>query len=153
MTPSILSAVRPSALCCAILLIAAPAFAQPAPPADPTVASPRFAFAPADGGALKMDTQTGKVSFCAKGPSGFACEAVPDSRDAYEAEIARLQAENARLRTSVPLPPGSVPNPPGTPADPNLSEIDRAFDYMEHIYRRLRGLVERYTVPSGSEKL
>lgn len=68
------------------------------PPRDALPPQPRFAFAPVEGGALKLDTVTGQVSLCTKGSAGFACVAVPDTRDAYEAEIARLQAENDRLK-------------------------------------------------------
>lgn len=131
-------------------VVALPAAAQ-APAAAETTA-PRFSFAPVDGGALKLDRETGRVSLCAKGPRGFACEAVPDSRDAYEAEIARLQAELDALRgagAAQPRPP--VPPAPGTP--PDMSDLDRAFSYMEHFYRRLRSMIEEYRAPNGQERL
>lgn len=80
------------ALCPLLLAVAGPAAAQGPVPAETT--APRFSFAPVDGGALKLDRETGRVSLCAKGPTGFACEAVPDTRDAYEAEIARLDRKS-----------------------------------------------------------
>ncbi|WP_156921985.1 hypothetical protein [Azorhizobium doebereinerae] len=116
--------------------------AAPAPAAPPVDAAPsseargRFSFAPVDGGALKLDTQTGMVSFCSKGSGGFACVAVPDSRDAYEAEIARLQAQldgrgpaKAYGNTlSVPLP--------------SQSDLDAAYSYATRLYQRLRAFVD-----------
>lgn len=132
-------------LCAAAMVV--PAAAQAPVPAETT--APRFSFAPVEGGALKLDRETGRVSLCAKGPTGFACTAVPDTRDAYEAEIARLKAENNALRAGAqakaPAPP------PGTP--PDMSDLDRAFSYMEHFYRRLRSMIEEYRAPDGQERL
>lgn len=107
---------------------------------------PRFAFAPVEGGTLKLDTRTGLVSICAKGPAGFACEAVPDSRDAYEAEIARLQQEIAALKAGRP---GAAPAP--APGDP--SELDAALDYAERMYSRLKAFIDRLRINEGQEPL
>lgn len=141
-------------------VLAAPALAQvpgqvPAPPGD--TAAPRFAFAPVEGGALKLDRETGRVSLCAKRGTGFTCEAVPDTRDAYEAEIARLQAENETLRRSAQLPPipPLPPTPPnaGPKASPDTSDIDQALAYAERFYKRLRSLIDEFRSPNGQEKL
>ncbi len=138
----------------AAALVAAPAFAQvPASPAGET-AAPRCSFAPVEGGALKLDRETGRVSLCAKRGTGFTCEAVPDSRDAYEAEIARLQAENETLRRSAQLPPiPPLPPTPGPNASPDTSDMDRALDYAERFYKRLRSLIDEFRAPNGQEKL
>lgn len=151
------SAGLPLAAALAATLLAAPALAQgplqvPVPPGD-TVA-PRFSFAPVEGGALKLDRETGRVSLCAKRGTAFTCEAVPDSRDAYEAEIARLQAENESLRRSAQLPP-LPPLPPSTGPNAGLdtSDMDRAFAYAERFYRRLRGMIDEFRAPNGQEKL
>lgn len=132
-----------------LLALAAPvaARAQEAPAADARP-SPRFAFAPVEGGALKLDTRTGEVSLCTKGTGGFACVAVPDTRDAYEAEIARLQAEIAALKRAAP---GQKPDAPQ--ADPVPSEIDRAFDYATRVYRRFRQMIDELAAPDRSENL
>ena len=109
-----------------------------------------------EGGALKLDRETGRVSLCAKRGTGFTCEAVPDTRDAYEAEIARLQAENDTLRRSAQLPP-IPPLPPspgaGPNASPDTSDIDQALAYAERFYRRLRGLIDEFRSPNGQERL
>ncbi len=116
----------------------APAPATPGAPsaALPPGTQPRYSFTPVDGGALKLDVETGKVSFCSKGTGGYACLAVPDSRDAYEAEIARLQAQldargpNAKSDSSqlvVPLP--------------NQSDLDAAVNYATRLYQRLRAAI------------
>ena len=61
---------------------------------------------------LRLDTRTGAVSICAKKETGWACNAVPDERQALENEIARLQGENGALKKDMlarglPLPGGS----------------------------------------------
>ncbi len=151
------SAGLPLAAALAASLLAGPAVAQapvPMPPGD--TAAPRFSFAPVEGGALKLDRETGRVSLCAKRGTGFTCEAVPDTRDAYEAEIARLQAENDTLRRSAQLPP-IPPLPPspgaGPNASPDTSDIDQALAYAERFYKRLRGLIDEFRSPNGQEKL
>ena len=147
-------------------LAATPAMAQAAPQGTAQAApsaetsAPRFAFAPVEGGALKLDRETGNVSLCAKRPSGFTCEAVPDTRDAYEAEIARLRAEVDTLRRAAAVSPQPLPPQPGMPATPvppgaapNATDLDQAFAYAERFYRRLKGLIDELRTPTGEERL
>src|SRR5207302_11376568 len=81
---------------CAIGFGALPAAAQATPDSD----NGRYKFSPTiDGGVLRLDTRTGSVSNCSqRGTAGWACYAVPDERDAVDAEIGRLQADNERLK-------------------------------------------------------
>ncbi|MFS8039051.1 hypothetical protein ACI7BZ_19190 [Xanthobacter sp. AM11] len=167
-SPALRALPRVLALCAVPLAMAVPAGAQALAPAE--AAAPRYSFAPVDGGALKLDRETGRVSLCAKGSSGFTCEAVPDSRDAYEAEIARLQGEIDALRRAArqgrplpPLPPQAqvppqgqlppVPPPGATPPVPDMSDIDRALSYAEQVYRRLKAFVDDLRAGNGQERL
>lgn len=154
------SAAHPFALAaCALLLtpaLAGPAAAQGPVPAE--TMAPRFSFAPVEGGALKLDRESGRVSLCAKGPTGFTCEAVPDTRDAYEAEIARLKAEVDALRRASadarPAPPApGTAQPPGVAPPPDAMDLDRALAYAERFYRRLKGMIDDLRAPSGQEQL
>ena len=68
---------------------------------------------------LRLDTRTGAVSICAKKDAGWACNTVPDERQALESEIDRLQRENGALKKDMlarglPLP-GTVAG--SSPAD------------------------------------
>lgn len=127
-----------------VVLIPAVALAQqPAPPAAsnsaalPAGTQPRYSFTPVEGGALKLDVETGKVSFCSKGDAGYACLAVPDSRDAYEAEIGRLQAQlDARGPAAKPGTGNSLVVPL-----PTQSDFDAALDYATRLYQRLRAVI------------
>ncbi|MFG1461650.1 hypothetical protein V5F77_02030 [Xanthobacter sp. DSM 24535] len=123
----------------AALLLSSPGFAaEPDAPAAAFPPGPRYSFSPVEGGALKLDTQTGQVSFCGKGLSGYSCEAVPDSREAYEAEIARLQARITTLEGGESTTPQAKS---GSPYLPSQSDFDAALDYAERAFRRLRDLV------------
>lgn len=137
----------------AALGVAGPTLAGPALAQNDTTILPRqsrFAFAPVPGGALKLDTQTGRVSLCTTSATGFACIAVPDTRDAYEAEIARLQEEIATLKRGG-APPAASPEAPGTP--PAASDLDTALGYAERFYRRLKQMIDDLRRPDQSETL
>lgn len=132
------------AACTALLFMAAPAWAQtvPAPaaggsppPPPPGPPQARYNFAPVEGGALKLDTVTGKVSFCGRTSGTYVCEAVPDTRDAYEAEIGRLQQQVEALQ-------GGKAKAGEAPALPDDSNLDAAMDYAERVMRRLKQMLD-----------
>jgi hypothetical protein len=82
----------------AVVMPFAAALAQS--PTLPDGENGRYSFSQAtDGSFLRLDTRTGNVSNCSKRDTvGWACYAVPDERNALDAEIGRLQAENDRLK-------------------------------------------------------
>src|ERR1700681_4583870 len=95
----------------------------------------RFSFFRADDGYLRLDGRTGQVSLCTRRQAGWLCQALPEERAAFEAEIARLQLDNAALKREVlahdlPLPGGIRPAPPPAagqrppaPADHEVNQI------------------------------
>ena len=142
---------------------AAPVFPEPPGAEEPG----RYRFATVDDGLMRLDTQTGAVSHCARRPSGWSCEALPDDRTALESEIARLAGENDKLSARVsalqkeletaraappPVPPQTVPNPARPPAAtpppegrdlPSDAEIDRMMTFAEKMFRRFLDMVDR----------
>ena len=160
-----------STVLAALVLMAPPAVAQTAPPAGtdsqteaaaaspqtPLANGPRFTFAPAAGGALRLDTQTGTVSLCANSPTGYACTLLPDDRKAYEDQITQLREELAALRGQ----PGAAEKDEQQLPDDNLSgdvpldpdDINAAFDYAERTLRWLRGLITGAPHKSAEESL
>ncbi len=140
------------AACMVLVLMAAPALAVPAlaqpavapppppaggpPPPPPPGPPARYNFVPVDGGALKLDTVTGRVSFCGRSGGNYVCEAVPDTRDAYEAEIGRLQQQVDALQG------GKAPTAGAKPPPPDESQIDAAMDYAERVMRRLKQMLD-----------
>src|SRR3712207_9293641 len=58
----------------------------------------RYRLSPTPDGYLKLNSRSGAVSECKRGPDGYRCRLVPDEQAALQAEIDRLAKENAALR-------------------------------------------------------
>jgi hypothetical protein len=139
-------------LAVALVALAPAAQAQPAPDSE----TGRYSFSAVADGMLRLDTRTGAVSICAKKETGWACNAVPDERQALENEIARLQGENGALKKDMlarglPLP-GGVASAPSAERQrelnlkvplPSDAEIDRVMSAFEKMWRRLQEMVQR----------
>jgi len=108
----------------------------------------RFSFFRADDGYLRLDGRNGQVSLCTRRQAGWLCQALPEERAAFEAEIARLQLENAALKREVlahdlPLPGGIRPAPPPAagqrpPAD---HEVNQIMSVIGDVWRRLVAMI------------
>src|SRR3982751_3170180 len=57
----------------------------------------RDRLSPTPEGFLKLDSRSGAVSACKRGPEGDQCRLVPDEQAALQAEIDRLAQENGAL--------------------------------------------------------
>jgi hypothetical protein len=141
-----------------VLAVAVSAFvtaaqAQPVPDTE----NGRYTFSAVADGMLRLDTRTGAVSICAKKDAGWACNTVPDERQALESEIARLQRENGALKKDMlarglPLPGGvaSAPSSQSQQRELNLkvplpsdAEIDRVMSAFEKMWRRLVDMMQK----------
>jgi hypothetical protein len=139
-----------------IVLVSAFAGLVPAAHAQtPDGENGRYSFSPVADGMLRLDTRTGQVSLCARQPAGWACNTVPDERQALESEITRLQRENGALKKdmlarNLPLP-GDVTGLPATSQRelqlkvplPSDAEIDRVMSAFEKMWRRLVDMVQK----------
>jgi len=146
-----------------LLVFAAVAFA-PAASAQtaPDSENGRYVFNQVADGMLRLDTRTGQVSLCAKKDTGWACNAVPDERQALESEITRLQRENGALKKDMvarglPLPSGVTGRPPSSQRELNLTvplpsdaEIDRMMSALEKMWKRLTDMVQK---TPGSDRI
>ena len=133
----------------------------------PDTESGRYTLAPVADGVLRLDTRTGKMSTCNNKRIGWACYAMPDEREAFDAEIGRLQKDNAALRAQLAqrdsaagkiedaLPkadslrkdaPNESSKSAGKSADsqrkleltlPSDRDIERAMSFLERAWRRL----------------
>jgi hypothetical protein len=112
----------------------------------------RFSFFRAADGFLRLDGQTGQVSMCTRRQAGWLCQALPEERAAFEAEIARLQADNAALKKEVlahdlPLPGGVWPDSaaPATagPRPPATTDhdVNQVMSVIENVWRRLVAMI------------
>lgn len=144
-----------------------PPASPPAAGAPPSLPPPGLPPAEADGnrfsyhrladGFARLDLRTGQVSLCGLRSSGWACQAAPDDRAAFEAEISRLQADNVALKKALldrglPLPSGVKPDAPATTGEAGRtaeSEFDRALGFIERAWRRLIEMIEGQTGAPG----
>ncbi|MGA9601405.1 MAG: hypothetical protein WBS22_14360 [Methylocystis sp.] len=124
------------ALSLAAALAAPAALAQTTVPpqlTEPPAAIERFSMAPAEGGFLRLDKQTGVVSFCTVEAGAAACRAGPDERAALEKEIAQLRRENAELKAGRDV---SRSQSSASPL-PGEEEFERALSFAERFIRRM----------------
>ena len=142
----------------AVVVFAPAAHAQTAPDSE----NGRYALNQVSDGMLRLDTRTGQVSLCAKKDTNWACNAVPDERQALESEITRLQRENGVLKKEMvtrglPLPSGVAGGSPSHPRELNLTvplpsdaEIDRMMSAFEKMWKRLTDMVQK---TPGSDRI
>ena len=94
----------------------------------------RFTMTPVAGGALRLDTRTGRISHCKNDAGGWTCTSVADERAAYEEEIARLQARLAKVEAELAARSAFTP--------PSDADLDRAVGFMEKFFRRFMAMIE-----------
>jgi hypothetical protein len=102
----------------------------------------RFTLQPTEGGFLRLNKETGTVSFCTAKEGLATCRLGADERAALEAEIESLRAENARLKLASPAPPPSTL--------PSEQEFERAMSFTERFLRRIMRLFKEEAPSGGS---
>jgi hypothetical protein len=138
------------------------ALAQSVPDAE----NGRYVLSPVADGVIRLDTRTGAVSNCTNTGNGWACYAVPDEREALDAEIGRLQDDNERLRAQLAARESTVPDKTDEPlpkadslkeAPPKATEgehkleiplpsdrdMDRVMSFLEQAWRRIVDMANR----------
>jgi hypothetical protein len=143
----------------AVVILAAtvPAHAQPA--------TGRYTLHPVEGGALRLDTDTGQISQCTPRGSGqWQCESLPDERAALEKEIQRLDQENKELQGAVKrleelasLPPeprggpdrhggkgGAERGPLGMPRLPTEQDVDQVMTYLRGMLKKFKDKLKEF---------
>jgi hypothetical protein len=115
----------------------------------PDTAGGRYTLNKVVDGYVRLDTQTGKLEFCTPRAVGWACQAAPEDRAAYEREIERLQNENEALKQALlshglPLPDDMMPTASSNAGSnqitvrlPDNADIGRAVDYVRHVWQRI----------------
>lgn len=154
-----------SAALCSVLSASNTAHAQSMPDTE----NGRYTLAPVADGVLRLDTRTGTMSTCNNKRIGWACYAMPDEREALDAEIGRLQKDNAALRAQLvqrdsttgkiedALPKtDSLRKDSSKSAEksadsqrkleltlPSDRDIERAMSFLERAWRRLVEIADR----------
>ncbi len=118
----------------------------------------RFTMHPADGGVLRLDTQTGVLSMCRQSGGSWSCAMMPDDRAAVTDEIERLKAENNELKTAikrledmagVPAEPGYKPK--STAGLPTEEELDKAMSYVQRMLKKFKDKIKELEGPDGKK--
>ena len=101
----------------------------------------RYTLTPSANGFVRLDTQTGQVSECTGPAANLVCKSTPDERVAMQAEIDRLQKQIDDLKTAAnDAQPAVEPGPQIT--IPSDKEVDKAFNFMERMVKRFKGLIQ-----------
>ncbi|MGA8169751.1 MAG: hypothetical protein WB816_02775 [Methylocystis sp.] len=87
---------------------------------------------PAQGGFLRLDKETGAVSFCTVETGLSVCRISADERATLENEIARLRRDNAELRTA-----RGDRAPSASSSFPKEEDLERALSFTERFLRRM----------------
>lgn len=104
-------------------------------------ASARYTFQQVKDVYLRLDTQTGAVSFCGPRAVWWACQAVPEERVALDQEITHLQGEVSALKKQL------AENKPAAKDDelklklPTREEMEQARVFVEEAWRRVLDMV------------
>jgi len=106
---------------------------KPATIGEETVEGGRFTLLPGGEGFVRLDRQTGQMSYCTIANERLACRLAADERDAYEREIARLEGRE----------PAEAPAAPPALTDAEQQrQFEKAMDYAEQALRRLFATVD-----------
>lgn len=115
--------------------------------------SGRYVMSPTENGFVRLDTETGAMSVCARGQDGqvgkWTCEPMGDEARALRDEVARLRAENERLQAQVR---GAGPGTGDQRAErpdrklelPSEQDVDKALDYVERIFKKFRDRLRQF---------
>jgi hypothetical protein len=125
-----------------IAALSAPAVAQDAAPAG------RYTLLPVEGGALRLDTQTGAVSICSGSGADVSCRPLQDEAPAeivggsadIEDRLSELEARLTDLESRTALLPDE-------------ESIDRAMTLADRVMRRFFGMVREMKREMESEEL
>ncbi len=141
---------------CLVLFAAAPAATLSQ---ENTAEAQRYAFVPIEGGALRLDKESGEVSRCVKEGGKEVCRLLADERLAYQGAIERLShrldrlekrleaasapvaAPEAEPKAEKPSPPPAAKNEPKL-EEPSDEELDRFFALADQVMRRFFGMVK-----------
>lgn len=147
-----------------IALIAIPVtifFVLTAEAQDAPAADGRYMLRAVEDGFIRLDTKTGRVSFCNKPGREWVCEAVEDDMAAINREFDALLTENAELKNRVErLQRGARPVPErdmGENGMPQLrlptdEELDQVMTMFNDAMRRFMDMIRSWQEDQQGER-
>lgn len=112
----------------------------------------RYTMTPTENGFVRLDTVTGAMSMCSRGPHGWSCRVMGSTDSSETREIDGLKAENAELRSEIRRLErrlselrrrGSSETVPQFEL-PKEEDVDEAVDYLEGMIRKFRERFENF---------
>lgn len=107
-----------------------------------TRADDRYALIERGDTIIRVDTETGRVSFCKDEGGKPACKIAADEREAWMAEVESLETRIDALRAQVGDLDGKSPRPSGKLSKKEEQDLERAMDVAETMMRRFFGIVK-----------
>lgn len=124
--------------------------------------SGRYTMQPTEGGVIRLDRQTGAMSFCTGAEGNWSCKDMAETESALKKRVEELEAEKRALEAGKQLndghlpgpsatapeagtPPGEAapPPPPGDLPMPNERDVDKLFDYVEGMVKKFKERIDR----------
>jgi hypothetical protein len=122
-------------------------------------------------GFVRLDRQTGELSYCTIGESGLACRIAAEEREAYQQALAEFEERLARLekqstgndsgvtgttrskRQDRFVPDAAPPSDPETGPDTGTAEreLDRAMNLAERAMQRFFAVIREWQRDLGGE--
>lgn len=131
----------------------------------------RFSMQPTEGGVIRLDRETGAMSFCTGKDGAWSCKDMPEQESELKKRVEQLEGERRALEAEkrlregplggpvakAPEPgdqPGNQPGnppagdapPPAPPGDlpiPNERDVDKLFDYVEGMVKKFKERIDR----------
>lgn len=92
----------------------------------------RFQLERTEKGFIRLDKQTGDVSFCREEASGLTCRLAADERKAFEQELDALDRRVSRLEQQ---------RSGATSGLPSDEEVEKSLSIMERFFRRFMDII------------
>ncbi len=108
---------------------------------SPTLAADRYAVIERDDTVIRVDTETGSVSFCSNENGKPICKLAADEREAWMKEVQSLEQQVEALQGQARSPEGKAPQSSGDLSKKEEKEIDKAMRVAETMMRRLFGIM------------
>jgi hypothetical protein len=123
----------------------------------------RYTMSPAEGGIIRLDRETGAMSFCTGAEGNWSCKDMAETESALKQRVEQLEAEKrahdaekelrgapqpgpsaAAPDAAAPLPgEAAPPPPPGDLPIPNERDVDKLFDYVEGMVKKFKERIDR----------
>ncbi|MBL8848026.1 MAG: hypothetical protein JNN24_19865 [Hyphomicrobium zavarzinii] len=123
--------------------------------------SGRYTMSPTEGGVIRLDRETGAMSFCAGKEGEWSCKEMPETESALKKRVEELEGEKRALEAEKRMRDGAlggpsvkepeagephaeaVPPPPGDLPVPNERDVDKLFDYVEGMVKKFKERIDR----------